>query len=127
MAIEEKLRRPGVYPIGVPQRKTIVDRDRPADALRLEVLRYIPALLLCRRFGGVNTDNFEPSCAISRVKVPQQRRDVTTIEAVDREDVQDDDLPRGLWVAVEPIRCGENGGKRGRRACTSGAREKDGA
>ncbi len=36
VAIEEELRRPRVYPVGVPKRERIIDRDRPDDALLLE-------------------------------------------------------------------------------------------
>ena len=129
VTIEKELRRPGVDSVGVPKRKTVVDGDRPADALSAKVLRDIPALLLCGCFGGVNSDDFEAFGPVVRVETAQSRDHVATIEAVDRKDVEDDNLPRDVPLMcgrIQPIRGVEYGVEGRRGARRRGAGEQDG-
>ena len=108
VAIEKELRRPGVDAVGVPKREAVINGDRPADALRAKVLRHIPTLLLCGRLGGVNPDDFESLCAVFGIETAQSRHHIATIEAIDRKDVEDDDLARNIRLAglrIEPVAC----------------------
>ena len=90
--VEDQLRRPVFNPVRVPQRKIVVDGDRPRYSLLLQILRDVCATSLVRRFRAVNTDNREIRLRQRCMQRTKFGNDVLAVNAIKCKHVHDDDL-----------------------------------